>query len=73
MAPQIPPDPPYTPIICLSASRWVNGDDGRGDVLPTATRLGSGLFARTVAFDYVPGAGDDDELWGRVSRSIFFS
>jgi hypothetical protein len=25
------------------------------------------MFSRTVAFDYVPGAGDDDELWGRVN------
>lgn len=59
-------NPAFTPIICVSASRWVNGEDGRGDPIPTATRLGDGWFARTVAFDYVPGAGDDDELWGRV-------
>lgn len=64
--PQIPQDPPYTPIICVSASRWVNGDDGRGDPIPTATRVGGSWFGRTVTFDYVPGAGDDDELWGRV-------
>jgi tRNA A64-2'-O-ribosylphosphate transferase len=66
-APQIDPSPPFTPVVCVSASRWVNGDDGRGDPVPTATRLGDGWFAKTVAFDYVPGAGDDDELWGRVS------
>ena len=66
-APEISSSAPFTPIVCLSASRWVNDDDGRGDVIPTATRLGDGFFARTVAFDYVPGAGDDDELWGRVS------
>ncbi|KAL1411391.1 tRNA A64-2'-O-ribosylphosphate transferase [Vanrija albida] len=52
--PHIDANPTFTPIICVSASRWVN-----------ATRLGDGWFARTVAFDYVPGAGDDDELWGR--------
>ena len=54
--PVIPKDPPFTPIICVSASQW-------GDNTPTATRIGS----RTVGFDYVPGAGDDDELWARVS------
>lgn len=32
--------------------------------MPSVTRVG----ARTVGYDYVPGAGDDDELWARVSR-----
>lgn len=35
-------------------------------MVPTATHVGDGMFSRTVAFDYVPGAGDDDELWGQV-------
>ncbi len=63
--PSIPEEPAFTPIICVSASRWVNGGN---DEIPAATRVGEGPFARTVAFDYVPGAGDDDELWGRVSQ-----
>ncbi|WVF71160.1 hypothetical protein IAT40_005958 [Kwoniella sp. CBS 6097] len=57
--PQIPDNPPYTPIICLSASRWVGA--GGNDEVPTVTKLG----ARTVGFEYVPGGGDDDELWSR--------
>ncbi|WVQ99686.1 hypothetical protein IAU59_006825 [Kwoniella sp. CBS 9459] len=57
--PQIPDDPPYTPIICLSASRWVGA--GGNDEVPTVTKLGE----RTVGFEYVPGGGDDDELWSR--------
>ncbi|WVR06782.1 hypothetical protein IAU60_003817 [Kwoniella sp. DSM 27419] len=56
--PQIPPNPPYTPIICLSASRWVNSEE---DEVPSVTRAGD----RTVGFDYVPGGGDDDELWAQ--------
>lgn len=68
--PEIPATPPFTPIVCVSASRWVN-ETGRGDVIPTATRIGTGVFSRTVAFDYIPGAGDDDELWGRVSDVPF--
>ena len=59
IAPVIPPNAPFTPIICLSASRWVGGEDD----IPSFTRLGD----RTVAFEYVQGAGDDDELWARVS------
>lgn len=55
--PQIPTSLPFTPIICVSASKWVGGDD-----VPRATRIGS----QTVGFEYVPGAGDDDELWARV-------
>lgn len=66
--PSIPDDPAYIPIICLSASRWVN-ERGGSDVIPAATWVGEGPFARTVAFEYVPGAGDDDELWGRVSSA----
>lgn len=58
--PDIPPDPPYIPIICVSASRWVGIG---GDDVPSATRKGS----KTVGFEYVPGGGDDDELWARVS------
>ncbi|ORY26301.1 initiator tRNA phosphoribosyl transferase-domain-containing protein [Naematelia encephala] len=58
--PEIPEDPPYIPIICLSASR-------QGDV-PSATRVGT----RTVGFEYVSGAGDDDELWARgLTPKIF--
>ncbi|TXT09006.1 hypothetical protein VHUM_02480 [Vanrija humicola] len=70
--PSIDENPPFTPLICVSASRWVNGEDGRGDPIPTATRLGDGWFARTVAFDYVPGAGDDDELWGRGLKPALY-
>ncbi|WOO81207.1 tRNA A64-2'-O-ribosylphosphate transferase [Vanrija pseudolonga] len=70
--PVIDANPAFTPIICVSASRWVNGEDGRGDPIPTATRLGDGWFARTVAFDYVPGAGDDDELWGRGLKPALY-
>ena len=58
--PQIPDSPEYTPIICVSASRF-DGDD-----IPRATRLGE----RTVGFEYVPGAGDDDELWARVGHCV---
>ncbi|WRT66636.1 uncharacterized protein IL334_003595 [Kwoniella shivajii] len=63
--PSIPPNSPYTPIICLSASRWVNGTN---DQIPSVTKLGD----RTVGFDYVPGGGDDDELWAKgLSPTIF--
>lgn len=64
--PQIPADPPYTPIICLSASRWVGS--GSMDEIPSVTRLSS----RTTGFDYVQGAGDDDELWGRGLKPALF-
>ncbi|CAK9781158.1 initiator tRNA phosphoribosyl transferase [Cutaneotrichosporon oleaginosum] len=67
--PSIPAKPGYTPIICLSASRWVNGGT---DDIPAATRVGEGPFARTVAFDYVPGAGDDEELWGRGLKPAMY-
>lgn len=60
--PHIPDDPPFIPIICLSASRWVGS--GSMDEIPSVTRLPK----RTMGFEYVQGAGDDDELWGRVSR-----
>lgn len=33
------------------------------DEIPSVTRVAGG----TVGFEYVQGAGDDDELWGRVS------
>ncbi|WVQ67329.1 uncharacterized protein L199_005525 [Kwoniella botswanensis] len=67
--PAIPLNPPYTPIICLSASRWVNNPD---DQIPSVTRLGD--TNRTVGFDYVPGAGDDDELWARgLTPTLFHS
>ncbi|OCF60948.1 hypothetical protein L486_00592 [Kwoniella mangroviensis CBS 10435] len=67
--PTIPLNPPYTPIICLSASRWVNNPD---DQIPSVTRLGD--TNRTVGFDYVPGAGDDDELWARgLTPTLFHS
>lgn len=65
--PEIPPHPDYTPLICLSASRWVGvtGPDtgNEGDEVPSVTRVAG----KAVGFEYVPGAGDDDELWGRVS------
>ncbi|BEJ16370.1 hypothetical protein CspHIS471_0509750 [Cutaneotrichosporon sp. HIS471] len=67
--PTIPGGPDYTPIICVSASRWVNGGT---DEIPVATRVGEGPFTRTVAFDYVPGAGDDDELWGRGLKPAMY-
>ncbi|WWD03308.1 hypothetical protein V865_001359 [Kwoniella europaea PYCC6329] len=67
--PAIPLNPPYTPIICLSASRWVNNPD---DQIPSVTRLGD--TNRTVGFDYIPGAGDDDELWARgLTPTLFHS
>jgi tRNA A64-2'-O-ribosylphosphate transferase len=56
--PSIPTDPPFYPIICLSASRWIGS---RSDDIPTFTRIDR----QTVGFEYVPGAGDDDELWAR--------
>lgn len=31
--------------------------------MPSVTSIGK----RTVGYEYVPGAGDDDELWARVS------
>ncbi|WWC69928.1 uncharacterized protein I206_103872 [Kwoniella pini CBS 10737] len=66
--PVIPSNPPYTPIICLSASRWAN--DLESDDIPSVTRLGdSGM---SVGFDYVPGAGDDDELWARGLKPTLF-
>nr|XP_018263047.1 uncharacterized protein I303_04537 [Kwoniella dejecticola CBS 10117]OBR85205.1 hypothetical protein I303_04537 [Kwoniella dejecticola CBS 10117] len=66
--PIIPDDPPYTPIICLSASRWANNLES--DDMPSVTRLNeSGV---TVRFDYVAGAGDDDELWARgLTPAVF--
>lgn len=60
LPPFIPETPNYIPIICLSASRWVN--EGR-DEIPSVTNIGQ----RKVGFEYVPGGGDDDELWARVS------
>jgi len=59
--PHIPTDAGYTPIICLSASRWI-GITGNQDEVPAVTRVGS----RNVGFEYIPGAGDDDELWAKV-------
>ncbi|WWD17042.1 hypothetical protein CI109_101479 [Kwoniella shandongensis] len=56
--PHIPASPDFTPIICLSASRWVNNG---ADEIPSVTKVGK----RTVGFEYVPGGGDDDELWAR--------
>jgi tRNA A64-2'-O-ribosylphosphate transferase len=56
----------YTPIICLSASRWI-GITGQQDDVPSVTRIGE----RNVGFEYIPGAGDDDELWAKV-RFIFY-
>ncbi|GMK55216.1 hypothetical protein CspeluHIS016_0202720 [Cutaneotrichosporon spelunceum] len=67
--PTIPEVPGYIPIICVSASRWVNGGT---DEIPAVTRVGEGPFSRTVAFDYVPGAGDDDELWGRGLKPAMY-
>jgi tRNA A64-2'-O-ribosylphosphate transferase len=58
----MPSESGYTPIICLSASRWV-GITGQQDSIPSVTRVGR----RNVGFDYIPGAGDDDELWAKVS------
>ena len=64
--PHIPTDPPYTPVICLSCSRWVGITGHQGDEVPSVTRVGS----RNVGFEYVPGAGDDDELWAKVRRIL---
>ena len=63
--PDFPKTAPFLPIICVSASRWVGAG---GDEIPTFTRTGK----RTVGFDYVPGAGDDDELWARGLTPAFF-
>lgn len=63
--PHIPPNPDYTPIICLSASRCM-GITGLQDEVPSVTRVGS----RNVGFEYVPGAGDDDELWAKASFTL---
>lgn len=57
--PTIEPDAPFTPVICVSASKWVGSEDD----VPAVTRVQGG---RTVGFSYVQGAGDDDELWSRV-------
>lgn len=35
--------------------------------MPAVTKVGGG---RTVGFSYVQGAGDDDELWSRVSSCV---
>ncbi|WWC89024.1 uncharacterized protein L201_003942 [Kwoniella dendrophila CBS 6074] len=67
--PSIPLNPPYTPIICLSASRWVNNPND-SDQIPSVTKLGDSN--RTVGFDYVPGGGDDDELWARGLTPTLF-
>ncbi len=40
----------------------MNGEEG--EEIPSVTRSRDG---ETVGFECVPGAGDDDELWGRVS------
>lgn len=63
--PHITPNAAYTPIICLSASRCM-GITGLQDEVPSVTRVGS----RNVGFEYVPGAGDDDELWAKVGFSL---
>ncbi|ODN72809.1 hypothetical protein, variant [Cryptococcus amylolentus CBS 6039] len=55
----------FTPIMCLSASRWVN--EG-GDKIPSVTSVG----LRKVGFEYVPGGGDDDELWARGLKPAVF-
>ncbi|RXK39878.1 hypothetical protein M231_02812 [Tremella mesenterica] len=63
--PQIPDDPEWTSIICLSASRWVGGEDD----IPASTKVGK----RTKGFEYVQGAGDDDELWAKgLTPAIFY-
>ena len=59
------PDSGYTPIICLSASRWI-GITGQQDEVPSVTRLGE----RNVGFEYIPGAVDDDELWAKVRYTL---
>lgn len=59
--PHIPTSPLCTPVICVSVSRWV-GITGHTDDVPSVTRAGG----RNVGFEYVPGAGDDDELWAKV-------
>ncbi|OXH37291.1 tRNA '-O-ribosylphosphate transferase [Cryptococcus neoformans] len=63
--PFIPETPEYIPIICLSTSRWVS--EG-GDDIPSVTSIGK----RKVGFEYVPGAGDDDELWARGLKPLLF-
>nr|KIR46332.1 tRNA '-O-ribosylphosphate transferase [Cryptococcus bacillisporus CA1280] len=65
LPPFIPETPNYIPIICLSASRWVN--EGR-DEIPSVTNIGQ----RKVGFEYVPGGGDDDELWARGLEPLLF-
>nr|ODN85794.1 hypothetical protein L203_04673 [Cryptococcus depauperatus CBS 7841] len=63
--PFIAENPGFTPIICLSASRWVN--EG-GEEIPSVTKVGE----RKVGFIYIPGGGDDDELWAhRLTPSLF--
>lgn len=59
--PTIPPRSTcgFTPIICLSASRWIGKDPDQSFMI--ARSLGD-------AFDYVMGSGDDEELWGRVRQ-----
>jgi len=42
------------------------GITGLQDEVPSVTRVGS----RNVGFEYVPGAGDDDELWAKVGFSL---
>jgi tRNA A64-2'-O-ribosylphosphate transferase len=64
--PQIALDPPYTPIICLSVSRWVGITGQQYDDVPAVTRVGE----RNVGYEYVPGAGDDDELWAKVCWAL---
>ena len=59
------PESGYTPIICLSASRWI-GITGQRDDVPSVTLSGG----RNVGFEYIPGAGDDDELWAKVRYSL---
>ncbi|KAI0262236.1 tRNA A64-2'-O-ribosylphosphate transferase [Gloeopeniophorella convolvens] len=53
--PQVPPDAPFLPIICVSASRVVDAEGG----VDTSPGRRAGGFA------YVQGSGDDHELWGQ--------
>ncbi|KAK8864659.1 hypothetical protein IAR55_001909 [Kwoniella newhampshirensis] len=49
----------------ICASRWVNNG---ADAIPSVTKVAR----RTVGFEYVPGGGDDDELWARGLTPILF-
>jgi tRNA A64-2'-O-ribosylphosphate transferase len=59
-APLDPAALPFTPLLCVSASA-----PARARRRLVAPALGGGGAPVDVQFDYIPGAGDDEEGWAR--------